>query len=159
MKDLIFRGRRLDNGEWVTGGSILQLMNNGTPEAYIVGSGTLCVDTHEEDTGNIVGLDACLFCKVDPETVGQYIGMKDKERNLIFEGDVISAHFDEFDPDDETILYIKWCSFMWNAVEPAHECAPDPVFESDGELWTVIGNIHDNPELIGIDGKEMSDGE
>ena len=146
MKDLIFRGKSLDNGEWIVGGSILQLMNDGKPEAYIVGSGTLCVESHEEDTGNIVGIDACLFRKVDPKTVGQYIGLEDKNGAPIFNGDILSANLDEYNPEDETINFVKWSGFGWCSVQPGYD--PDPISAFDMGIWTIVGNVHDNPELI-----------
>lgn len=76
-REILFHGKRLDNQEWVEGGVFIQEADDIKDKAaYIIG-GSL----------NDVG---CAY-PVDPDTVGEYIGRKDKNGKRIFEGDIVSV--------------------------------------------------------------------
>ena len=85
--------------------------------------------------------------EVIPETVGQYTGLTDKNGKKIFEGDILSTHFDFNNPEVESRTVVEWGNFRWVTHQPGYE--PDDITDFDKGLWTVIGNIYDNPELIG----------
>lgn len=134
MREIIFRGKRKDTGEWV--------------EGYYSGYGLIC-QNEPEDTYNATG-DYCGqtpyvgFVEVDPATVGQYIGQTDKNGKKIFEGDILRI-------TDRYGKFLDWrVEFRKGAFSIKH---PDcnywcGIGDFDGYIIEIIGNIHDNPELM-----------
>ena len=145
MREILFRGKRIDNGEWVESGSPARIGNDGVHWDIYLGSGKAAEHDLDEH-GNIlasVTLAECLFYKVDPTTVGQYTGLTDKNGKRIFEGDIIRTernggrtYFVLFDDD--------LCAFIGRV----YERNIFTTFEGDGDRYEVIGNVHDNPELL-----------
>lgn len=131
MREILFRGKRVANGEWVYGFYVvLKLVHYDKKEHLIT----------DKDTGRSY--------EIDPATVGQYTGPKDKNGKRIFEGDVLR---DDWGKIYEVFYTTKSCSFMVRL-----EHAPNEYEKGNyrlGEAWCgtirVIGNIHDNPELLG----------
>ncbi len=126
-REIKFRGKRLDNGEWITGS-----------ETYIHdGDGVWLSD----ETTDVV--------KVDPETVGQFTGLEDKNGKNVYEGDILGS-------EGRVIGWVKGGvrGYCYDVVYINH-----PAGESDWPLYStvkydyseqieVIGNIHDNPEIL-----------
>lgn len=164
MRELIFRGKRLDNGEWVQGRSILTLIT-GQPEelkVYIPQSGELFSAEEGKTTGNLFSINGT-FYKVDPKTIGQYTGLKDENGTLIFEGDIIEFE----DLGEEGWEYKEGFNFTnrakvtlenyrveltdWYSDNSARLDEMNEYWDAfvDGfEFCEVIGNCHDNPELL-----------
>lgn len=125
----IFRGKRKDNGEWIEGD--LAQWNDGNM--------SICIGT------------GVLF-KVIPETVGQCTGLKDKNGKRIFEGDVFEGNkidgkrkLYKFWYDDDEGAFVYGISYKGGyRLSIAKWC-----FKS--ENIEVIGNIHDNPELLEVE--------
>lgn len=126
------RGKREDTGKWVTG--------------YYV---ELPEDQHGKNFCIIIGLDG-QYNRIIPETAGRCVGITDKNNVLIFEGDIIKTKkygkiVEHSNVNDYDIFVVKY--------EPAvfrldnHNRGFNLVGE--GTDYEVIGNIHDNSELIG----------
>ena len=90
---------------------------------------------------------------VDENTICQYTGEKDKNGQKIYEGDILEAHLDDSFPEDVTRVRVTFENMKWCLVQKG--MIPDPFEKGEGKDWEVIGNIFDNPELIG----EKKDGE
>jgi len=128
MRDIIFRGRRQDNGEWAEG----SLDNYDAEHPRI-----LLKD--RSDLWNLA---------VFPETVGQFTGLTDKNGKRIFEGDIIRTK--EFcikgtlyNDHNYEVVFRNGCFMLSKKRRVTHGVG---VWQGIGE---VIGNIHENPELIG----------
>lgn len=127
MREIKFRGRKLvgeDAGKWAYGW--LSTNIKGNP---------------------VIKDDNAQFpVAVDAETVGQYTGMKDCDGTEIYEGDIVST-------DDEDIAVITWDENEYKFTVDTEEyfCDLGEYYPKDLE---VIGNIYDNPELLGGDDDE-----
>ena len=130
MREILFRGKRTDNGEWEYG----DLWCNP------YGKRVVCIVSPINDQGTTGGNE------VDPETVCQFTGLTDKNGRKIFEGDILSAHLDEDNPDYETVVQVIWEEYGWRTME--ENGLSDPLDDEDTEIFAIIGNIHDNPELL-----------
>lgn len=134
MREIKFRGKRIDNGEWVYG-CLVRYSDNSS---YIFGD---YVDKNE-------------VWKVLTETVGQFTGLLDVNGKEIYEGDIIKVT-GEFAIDDSGI--IKWsqqeddytyhCGFMVDWQEEVKRRSHLSFWANHREI-EIIGNIYDNPELL-----------
>ena len=149
MREILFRGKRIDNGEWVMAGNLIHFNpEGGELHYYIPKIKAKCVCTHD-GSGNILAIEEGTFYKVVPETVGQFTGLTDKNGKRIFEGDIIKIpdDYNEFghNAGESYEVYFAYGGFR---LKPKYSKARGYWLEDDNTV-EVIGNIHDNPELIG----------
>ena len=160
MREILFRGKTSD-GEWVEGFYSSEEYN---------------IDTHSiEHIPRIQLLGKCVSLGVLPETVGQYTGLTDKNGKRIFEGDIVRYNtFDDFDcqsvvkfgeynqdgsageysaskcigfyVDVDNFTCPDWCEYGSNCF--SNYLKQQNILEV-ARYCEVIGNIHDNPELLG----------
>jgi len=127
MREIKFRGKRADNGEWVYG-YLSRILGQEQGDTVIV------------DWGNKT------YYIVTPETIGQFTGAYDAGNNgkEVFEGDIIqncdNDLFQEVYYDEDR--YAWYCRYIYDKRRLVS------LRESLGNLNKVLGNIHDNPELI-----------
>ena len=124
-REILFRGKRKDNGEWIYGD----------------------LRQWSETSMGICDRDLKHTFPVRPETVGQFTGLTDKNGKRIFEGDIIK---DDWGKIFKVIFTTTSCGFMVKCTVAPNE------YEKGkyrlGDAWcntiAVVGNIHDNPELL-----------
>ena len=124
MREILFRGKRVDNEHgWVY----------GDYNDFSKGKLTLFYKI-------FIGTSSAKHA-VLPETVGQYTGVKDENGIKIFEGDILSAQFDE-----ELRGHVCWNDYGWHIKIGSRFCP----LERDWirHYFKIIGNIHDNPKLL-----------
>lgn len=145
MREILFRGKRKDNGEWVEGFYYLKKIK-------ISGDKTFMSEEHMITTGvELIGgaygesLDYIEY-KVIPETVGQYTGLTDKNDNKICEGDIVLVNVKGYN----TVCTVSWADVvahfqLWQVNTIPKTSTNLNLGNYDCE---IIGNIHDNPELL-----------
>lgn len=142
MREILFRGKRKDNSEWVCG-NLVELGKESFSDEKRFG---IC------DKAVIVGngggvLYNLKIIEVDSETVGQYTGLTDKNSGKIFEGDIVlitgEDEIGKVEWREDDAAFVVACGWL------------EKSFLKD--LWgydvEVIGNIYDNPEFLKGEGE------
>lgn len=163
MREILFRGKRLDTGEWVEG----SFLRDGEAHRFVEQEGLPLSDCYivpKTEWDNVrtyltqgILLNTIAY-HVDPATVGQFTGLTDKNGNKIFEGDIIKTHYAnalKADFIEEVVfhngrfcaLYQKDGCKMWQSLADGVPHHPMDRL-AYMECCEVIGNIHDNPELL-----------
>ena len=139
MREILFRGKRIDDGEWVEGSLVHRTKFYGdTDDRYFI----ICNGEFHYDYYDAV--------EVDPKTVGQFTGVLDKNDKKIFEGDVVKTK------------YGRLCVVVWFSSQVCNCWDLETIRTLDNVRITpptsidlfkkcnleVVGNIHDNPELL-----------
>lgn len=144
MRDIAFRGKRKDNGEWVYG-------------AYFQGNIVERI---------LIDINRPIMYDIDPKTVGQYTGLNDKNGKQIYEGDIVKCVSELYTNFGETptgryatdfyeILVKTDDSYCFGSRKIGRKIGKDyistPVLKICAEkYYEVIGNIYNNPELLEV---------
>lgn len=134
MREILFRGKRKDNGEWVYGN-------------YAV--------TDNNGKQHFIFQNKAFEFEVDPETVGQYTGITDDNGKKIFEGDILGITNDDPDYDYITKVYLDWNTLCVDVQGQDYDCTSIGfaigIWDDECDRVEVIGNIYDNPELLEVE--------
>lgn len=141
MREVIFRGKRLDNGKWVHG----LYIHHRNVAHYIIDAR---LGGYEDMNGEFF---TPRWYAIDPATVGQYTGLTDKTGKRIFEGDIVNGLFLFERPIAGVVTFrdgsfgVQWMRGRVEEFSAFTSCC--------NVAWAVIGNIADNPELLegGVD--------
>lgn len=147
MRQIRFRGRSLTNGKWVCGDSIKHTENasdNGIEVLTYIG----------ERVTNARKVGAMKWVLVDPATVGQFTGLLDRNGKKIYEGDVvfwIATDMRGRGRGEQGAIFWDKHTMSW-AIERDKPCVDGRPFiigrPFDKRHLEVVGNIHDNPDLM-----------
>ena len=144
MREILFRGKRLDNGEWAEGylyehepALVGIVSENDVPEP----SKWFIARTGFADWNMPRPVE---FVEIDPSTVGQYTGMKDKNGKKVFEGDIIRKTNEGRHPQ----IFTANIRTNFRVNEEVYYSPCDHFTESCE--YEIIGNIHDNSELLEV---------
>ena len=141
MREILFKAKRKDNGEWI--------------EGYYV----YCRKRHYilQVLNKAIGFDEREYewVEVDPDTICQYTGLTDKNGKKIWENDILSIHAYSYDePEDDYFGVVTYCKkdACWSLNN--NEKYGEIICECFGSYTTEIinhGNIFDNPELLEVE--------
>ena len=134
MREILFRGKKESDNEWIDG-------------YYVQTNDYLDEKKHnlifEVNSVNYPRCEIAGVHEVDPETVGQFTGLTDKNGAKIFEGDIIQT--DDTDEEPAKVFYDEEETEFAVIIDNCYYGLGSNFNETD---LTVIGNIHDNPELL-----------
>ena len=147
MREILFRGKELDDGDWV--------------EGYLIRNDSICypalfigmIEASRTRYGEL-SIDGQYLPQVDPDTVGQYTGLTDKNGKRIFEGDIVKHYNMWNDPEAYDVGHVyyfqdrcKWKRTTFDGFNKTGRPIDDPEMHVSSK-YEVIGNIYDNSELI-----------
>ncbi|MCM1577513.1 MAG: YopX family protein [Ruminococcus sp.] len=136
MHTLLFRGKRLDNGKWLTGS-----------ETYVRDSSGIWLSDKRQKAVGII-----------PETLGLYTGHADRNGKAIYDGDILQTYKYAHNVWLHTV---KWSDECGMFILPCIN--DDPVMDTDftvfsGSDFEIRGNVYDDPELLNICGSQKVKG-
>ncbi len=161
MREILFRGKRVVNGEWVEGNFCMSALEQQRGLCGVDGY----IRLYDSNKGKMEAYE------VDRETVGQYTGLKDKNGKRIFEGDIVITQpfsdrpYSKKAKFKQHIGVVRYDVRHYKSIHDEHEQDYKAAWDVDIKdyggygccSWSafykceVIGNIHDNPELMEVE--------
>lgn len=140
MREILFKAKRKDNGEWIEGYYYKRIQEN------------IVADAIEKYDGNINSIE---YYEIDPETICQFTGLLDKNGNKIYEKDIVKCcSVTVNNVEGEFVSDVFWHDCMWMLHEGEYCDSMLCYFDMSCEWGShvpeieVIGNVFDNPELL-----------
>ena len=126
MREILFKAKRIDNGEWVEGGY-----------SYCKKDDTHFITQMSKDHISYISRHQ----QVDPNTISQWTGLVDKNGNKICENDIIVVN-------ERYKGKVVWSEVWTHYMVIGEENVVIAIHKRWDDVYEVIGNIFDNPELI-----------
>lgn len=157
MREILFRGKRVDNGKWEFG----SYFRHNNRQKCVIGD-----YDKPEDFDDIIIFSGSAdwnmprplnYVKVDPSTVGQYTGLTDKNGKKIFEGDIVHYVYEPgkafWHSNQNSVIEFRSTGFYMRCIRGTNKfpCSSGwlvTIPHREGSCFEVIGNIYDNPELL-----------
>lgn len=162
MREILFRAKRIDNGEWVEG--FYSQLPKPSFGATIITNGDLCAEDVSDyiivnqckqhsnfSNGYPLEVVECEYYEIDSETLCQYTGMNDKNGKRIWENDIVRCNRREKEAKYKVVWDKTYADFRIEKLNGLG-CMPICIEEGNtpvfGRHYECIGNVFDNPELL-----------
>lgn len=133
MREIKFRGKKVDNGEWIYGNLIADA--NKTEKYFIIENGVVSYENNDKAIKEFIND----YIEIIPKTIGQFTGLYDKNNTPVYEGDIVKSPYTN---DDNLYIIACWkFGFMLQGQKDGNYY--DFIGDLLGRL-EVIGNIYDN---------------
>ena len=129
MREIVFRGKHKATGKWCEG------------NLHVDKQGVAIITPDDTPLGS--------YGQVDPDTVGQFTGLTDKNGVRIFEGDIIDPKGYSWSRGNKCIVRMDTDRAGWYPFARGDGCGCCEEETYSNGYCVVIGNVHDNPELMG----------
>ena len=150
-REILFRGKRVDNGEWVYGKGLQQCKDELGNEIVSIFTDVVKSEKYIKKEGRYT----LYYAPVKAETLGQYTGLKDKNGKEIYEGDILRLTGSTSNLTVEVVYNEEDTSFILKLTS-INEVGARTLgsWLSLGYECAIIGNVYDNPELMKGDSNE-----
>ena len=147
-REILFRGKRVDNDEWVYGKGLQQCKDELGNEIVAIFEDIVKPEKYIKKEGRYT----LYYVPVKAETLGQYTGLKDKAGKKIFEGDILDYIGKRKDNMNKVyrrkVVFHEGMFALLSKELQAYSALNYHGMKDGRSAWRVIGNIHDNPELL-----------
>ena len=137
MRDIRFRAKRKDTGEWIKGGTLVNFDTDNGSLCFIAQTQSKCF-AYTDDNGNITDMEGA-FIHVQLDTVGQFIGAQDAYGEDIYEDDIVRHN--------DSLYVIRYLPHLARFIGKSSSSLIS-VFSF--KHCIIVGNIHDNPDMMEV---------